>query len=200
MTSQAAIPRRRPYWTRAIAVMKEWLRCPSQVASIIPSFPFLTEQIADRDCVRSAQRIVDLGPGTGGTTERLLKHAGPDCRVLAIEKATGFIEPLEEIGDSRLTVVQDDVVGLERVLMIHDFKSPDVIVSGIPFSSLDAETAESTIKAIHRDLSVGGTFIAYQLRSHVVTYAEPLFGKPTVTNVILNLPPLRVFTWTKNAE
>ncbi len=200
MTTHALPRPKRPYWKRVTTVMKEWLRSPSQVASIIPSFPFLTEQIADRDCVRSARRIVDLGPGTGGTTESLLKHARLDCRVLALEKTAGFIELLQEIGDPRLMVTQEDVVGLERVLMMHDFESPDVIVSGIPFSSLDPEVAESTIGAIHRTLPSGGNFIAYQLRSHVTTYAEPVFGKPSVSFVLLNLPPLRVFTWTKSDE
>lgn len=197
LPSQAATSRRRRYWPRAVAVMKEWLRNPSQVASVIPSSSCLTELIADRDCVREARRIVDLGPGTGGTTETLLQHAAPHCRVLAIEKTAGFIEPLRDIGDSRLTVVQDDAVELEHVLRASNFESADVIVSGIPFSSLKPNIAEETIQAIHRTLADGGVFIAYQLRGHVATYAKPWFGEPTVNHVLMNIPPLRVFVWNK---
>ncbi|QDV67985.1 16S ribosomal RNA methyltransferase KsgA/Dim1 family protein [Rosistilla carotiformis] len=173
------------------------MRNPAQVASVVPSFPFLTRQIAQRCCVHQARRIVDLGPGTGGTTQSLLDNASPHCRVLAIEKTAGFIDPLKSLGDPRLTVAEDDVVGLERILLMHEFSSPDLIVSGIPFSSIDAASASSIVRAIHRTLPVGGTFIAYQLRSHVATYAKPYFGAPTVEYVLLNLPPLRVFTWQK---
>ncbi|MCM2373631.1 class I SAM-dependent methyltransferase [Aporhodopirellula aestuarii] len=198
MTDPTATLRRRDFWTRALAVVREWLSHPSQVASVIPSFPSLTRTIAKRDCIRSARQMVDLGPGTGGTTERLLDTARHDCRVLAIEKTSGFIETLNAIGDPRLTVVQDDVVGLERILLMHEMKSPDVIISGIPFSSLDADTAQSAMKAIYRTLGDGGTFIAYQLRGHVAEYARPLFGEPVaVQYVLLNLPPLRIFTWQK---
>ncbi|WP_417732526.1 class I SAM-dependent methyltransferase [Rosistilla oblonga] len=197
MTTHAAPLRRRPYWTRAAAVLQEWIREPAQVASLVPSAPALTQRVAKQPGVSNATKIVDLGPGTGGTTEALLAAAAENCRVLALEKAAGFIEPLNEIVDGRLTVEHADVVGLERILLIHQMTSPDVIVSGIPFSSLDRRVATDIIKSVHRTLPKGGTFIAYQLRSDVARYASPLFGTPQTEIVWMNVPPLRIFTWTK---
>ncbi|QDS94158.1 Ribosomal RNA small subunit methyltransferase A [Roseimaritima multifibrata] len=188
----------RDYWSRSIAVLKESLRHPTQVASIIPSSHFLTRTIADRDVVREATKIVDLGPGTGGTTEELLWQAAADCRVLTIEKTAGFIAPLKAINDPRLTVVEGDAVNLPDILASNDFESPDVIVSGIPFSALPPRSSQSIMLAIYQALSDSGTFIAYQLRNDVTKYADPHFGAPTVQSVLRNFPPLRVFTWRKS--
>ncbi|MBB3209241.1 phospholipid N-methyltransferase [Rhodopirellula rubra] len=188
---------RRNYWAHATAVFLEWIRKPSQVASLVPSSSALTRRIADRSCVREASKIVELGPGTGGTTEALLSSASPNCRVLAIEKAANFIGPLKAIGDPRLIVENDDVVGLGRLLLMHEMTSPDVIVSGIPFSCLSQQVAFDLIKSIHRNLADGGTFVAYQFRRDVAHFARPHFGEPNSKIVWFNFPPLRVFTWTK---
>jgi phospholipid N-methyltransferase len=98
-----------------------------------------------------------------------------------------------------LVVEAGDAVEMERLLLVHHMSAPEVIVSGIPFSSLDPKTARAILKTIHRDLADGGTFIAYQLRGHVADYAEEFFGRPqSVQWVWWNLPPLRVYTWRKS--
>lgn len=189
---------RRTYLRRAATVLSAFSKAPSQVASLWPSSRALVNAIADRECIRAARMIVDLGPGTGGTTSAILKYASSHCRVLAIEKTAEFIAPLEALGDARLVVEQGDAMGLERMLVMHDMTPPDVIVSGIPFSSLPSSVARSIVAAIHRDLADNGTFIAYQLRGHVAGYAEPKFGKYQSKRWVLwNLPPLRVFAWKK---
>ncbi|TWT53827.1 Methyltransferase domain protein [Rubripirellula amarantea] len=200
MTTHAARFRRRSYWNRAAAVLQEWLREPTQVASLVPSTTSLTRRIAERECIRNASAILDLGPGTGGTTEALLEVAQPNCRVLAIEKTDGFIESLHEIDDPRLIVEHGDVMGLGRILLSHQIESLDVIVSGIPFSTLSETDAVNLCKSIDQALPDGGTFIAYQLRSDVARYADPHFGRASTEMVWINVPPLRVFTWTKHAH
>ncbi|TWU46061.1 16S ribosomal RNA methyltransferase KsgA/Dim1 family protein [Novipirellula aureliae] len=199
MSTHAARFRSRNYWNCAAAVFQEWLREPTQVASVVPSSPVLLNQIVDRDCIKTASSIIDLGPGTGGTTEAILDRANDTCRVLAIEKTEGFIEPLRSIDDARLTIEHGDVIELERILLAHDVRSPDVILSGIPFSSLSPDAAASIMQSIHRVLASDGTFIAYQLRNDVARYAEKHFGTPESTEMVwLNIPPLTIYTWRKN--
>lgn len=198
MNTHAANRPRWATWQRSAAVLNAWLKAPSEVASVCPSSPILTQTIADRACIQEATSIVDLGPGTGGTTAAILQHARPDCRVLAIEKMSEFIPPLKAIGDPRLTVQQGDAVGLQRLLMMNDMTKPDVIVSGIPFSSIDPMVAKSMIRSIHGALADNGVFLAYQLRGHVTRYAQTLFNDPVSDRwVLLNLPPLRICTWQK---
>lgn len=201
MNTHAAKLPNRSFWHRAAAVLTAWLKAPSQVASICPSSRWLLRAVADRECVRQAKTIVDLGPGTGGTSAALLAQAGGDCRLLAIEKTAEFIHSLRAIDDPRLDVELGDAAEMERLLLVHGMTAPDVVVSGIPFSSLPADTARQIMKAVHRNLADGGTLIAYQLRGDVANYAAEFFGPPeTVQWVWPNLPPLRIYTWRKSGS
>ncbi|PHQ37026.1 hypothetical protein CEE69_01240 [Rhodopirellula bahusiensis] len=116
---------------------------------------------------------------------------------MAIEKTSAFIELLRTIVAPRLTVVESDVVCLERILMINECESPSIIASRIPFSSVDRDTAKVIVKASHRTLADNGTFIVYQLTRDVTDFANPYFGAPTVEYIPVDLPPQRVLSRRK---
>jgi phospholipid N-methyltransferase len=183
--------------SRAKTVFKAWLKEPSQISSLVPSSRALTEEVANRECVRKAKLVVDLGPGTGETAQALLEQMSPTGRLLAIEKSENLMGPLRKISDPRAIVLNGDARFLRRYLDEADLGAPDVIVSGIPFSTMPEDVAAQIIDAIDQALAPGGTFIAYQLSKKVEKLARPLFGEPAVEHVWLNLPPLRVSTWMK---
>jgi phosphatidylethanolamine/phosphatidyl-N-methylethanolamine N-methyltransferase len=183
--------------TRAKSVFTTWLENPTQVASVVPSSSVLTEAIADRSYVRDASCLVDLGPGTGETTKALLKNMRNDARLLAIEKTKEFVEPIKMINDPRLTVLQGDAIDLHHYLTTIGRTEADVVVSGIPFSSMSPNDATAIVEAIHQVLVPGGYFIAYQFLNHIESYVCPKFGIAEVKRVWRNLPPLRVYTWVK---
>jgi len=195
----AANSKQTPYPARTAAVVHAWMKKPRQVATIFPSSPALTHCIADRNCIRNAKCIVELGPGTGDTTAALLQHASPDSQVLAIELESEFIPALQSIADPRLAVQLGDAMDLEQFVNQHRFAAPDVIVSGIPFSAVPPATAHAIMANIARALPDNGVLIAYQLRSHVEQYARPFFDLQQVQTVWMNLPPLRVYQWTKRS-
>lgn len=178
-------------------VFKAWIRQPSQVATICPSSPFLTEHLADRECVRNADRIIELGPGAGGTTEALLAQMRPHSRLLAIEKTEAFAGALNTIEDPRLQIEIADACDLINLAAQSGFVDADVLISGIPFSTLPHSVAEQIINSVHEVLRPGGVFVAYQLKSNVKRYAQPLFGKPKTELIPINLPPLKAFVWRK---
>ena len=182
---------------RAFFLMRAWWKQPADVATICPSSLYLTESIADRDCIRKADRVLELGPGTGGTTAALLKQMRPNSRLLAIEKIPAFGEALDEIDDARFSSEIGDAVDLLSSLEKHRFDRPDVIVSGIPFSAIPPTVAKAIIQSVYAALKAGGTFIAYQVRSDIEQYARPLFGPASHESIALNLPPMKVFEWKK---
>ncbi|EMI15330.1 Methyltransferase type 12 domain protein [Rhodopirellula maiorica SM1] len=190
-------PQTTSFAKRAFHVFKAWMKQPTQVATICPSSPFLMENIADRDCVRNASSVVELGPGAGGTTLALLAQMRPDGRLLAIEKTDAFREALDDIADPRFTPHIGDATDLITLLEQHQFGRPDVIVSGVPFSAIPPAVAKNLVQAIHQVLKPGGEFIAYQVRSDVERFARPLFGPAETEKIAINIPPLTVFTWRK---
>ncbi len=195
--NRARLVRAPTFLQRTWLIFKAWLGNPTQVATLCPSSPYLNEHLADRDSIRHAGRIIELGPGAGGTTQALLAHMRPDAKLLSIEKTAVFSEALDAIQDPRLRVEFADAIDLLDMVLKDDFGQADVLVSGIPFSSIPAPVAITIVQTIYEVLRPGGVFIAYQFRSDVKNYARPLFGPATTELIPMNLPPLTAFVWTK---
>lgn len=176
-----------------------FLKSPSVVASMIPSSPFLERRLANSSDLAAANTVVEIGCGTGGTTQALLSAMRDDSRLLAIERTAEFVATLRQIDDSRLTVAHGCASTLTDELKQHRFGAADVIISGIPFSTLPEDLARRIVTDVHRALCTRGLFVAYQLSDRVADYACPLFGRPRVELEMRNVPPLRVFTWKKSA-
>ena len=51
-----------------------------QVAYFMPSSPWLIDQVAKCAHLSDAQNIMELGPGTGGTTKGILKYMTDDLK------------------------------------------------------------------------------------------------------------------------
>ncbi len=175
-----------------------FLKSPRVVASLVPSSHFLERRVAEAARLESAAAAVELGAGTGGTTRALLKTLGDDARLLVIERTAAFIPGLRSIGDPRLEVIHGCASGIRAELGARGVAHADAVVSGIPFSSLPPELARTVVSEIHACLSPGGRFVVYQVTDRVADYARPVFGAPQVGHEILNLPPLRIFTWTRH--
>jgi len=89
------------------AFFRGFLKRPKQVGSIIPSSRFLERRVTRATRAHRAKLIVELGPGTGGTTRALLRAMQPEARLLAIEINPHFVELLQRRPDKRLIVEQD---------------------------------------------------------------------------------------------
>jgi phospholipid N-methyltransferase len=120
-----------------------------------------------------------------------------NSKLLAIEQSGGLANKLKEIKDDRFRGIHGDAADLMIHLSENGLSRPQAIVSGIPFSTIEAEKCRRIIHAIEQALEPKGFFIAYQIRSTVVDYAAPYFGEPETSWVWWNFPPLRIFVWQK---
>lgn len=178
---------------------QEFLRAPRTVASVIPSSPFAERRVVSSANAGQAQLVVEFGAGTGGITRALLKTMSPAAQLLVIERTGRFVGSLEKIGDTRLTVAHDCASSIVRQLQERELGLADAVVSGIPFSTLPRPLCTEIMAGIYASLRPGGRFVAYQFTDRVADYARPLLGPPQVQHELLNVPPLRVFTWSKDA-
>jgi hypothetical protein len=64
---------------------------------------------------------------------------------------------------------------------------------------MPAAVGDRIAQAVAAVLAPAGRFVAYQVRAHVADYASPYLGSPRAQWEVLNIPPVRVFTWTKPA-
>ena len=62
----------RPQQDDRLAFLKGFLRQPKGVGSVIPSSRFLERKMVRMAGVAQAESVIELGPGTGGTTRAIL--------------------------------------------------------------------------------------------------------------------------------
>ncbi len=191
--------KRRKFQDSRIAFLQGFLKEPQQVGSIIPSSRFLEQRLVDLTQVAEARTVIELGPGTGGTTRKLLNAMRPDATLIAIELSPDFLPILRKIDDPRLIVHAGNALDLEQVIEEYGLSSPDVILSGIPFSTLKRDHGEKILRSVFDALAPQGRFVAYQLRDRVESLSRPIFGPAQVSVELLNIPPMRVYRWQKNA-
>lgn len=185
----------------SFAFLRGFLRNPAQVGSVIPSSPQLEQRLLQCARVAQARTVVELGPGTGGTTRALLGAMDPAAVLLGIELDADFFDGLRRsISDPRLLLEHDSAERLGDLLDEHGLGAPDAIVSGIPFSTMPPEVSQRIAACIARVLRPGGRFVAYQVRAHVADFVSPHLGAPEKQWEVRNVPPVRVFTWVKPPE
>lgn len=178
---------------------RNFLRHPATVASIVPSSRFLTRCLADIARRDRPRTIVELGPGTGCTTRALLDILPREGRFLAIDVEEEFVVNLRNEPDERLLVHHGRADCLSEALLAHRLTNPDLIVSGIPFSTMPAHEARRILQQVWTSLAPGGRFLAYQVRGHVARYAREWMGAPQVRVEVRNVPPMRIYCWRKPA-
>ncbi len=182
----------------SLEFLRGFLRNPAQVGSIVPSSARLEQRLVRSAGIAQARTVVELGPGTGGTTAALLQAMSPGARLLAIELDPTFHEHLQhKLADPRLLLELGSAERLAEMLAHRRLPAPDAVVSGIPFSTMPPEVSDRIAAAIAQVLRPGGRFVAYQVRAHVARFATPYLGAPEKRWELVNVPPVQVFTWTK---
>ncbi len=180
-----------------LAFLQGFLKSPKEVGSIIPSSRFLERRIVRCADIGRSRLIVELGPGTGGTTRALLRAMQPEARLLAIEINPRFVNLLRRRGDPRLIVHHGSATEIRAALDEHNLGTPDVILSGIPFSTMTRQIGTEILRSVHDTLDPGGRFVAYQVRDRVESLGRSVFGRARVQTEMFNVPPMRVYRWER---
>lgn len=176
---------------------REFLKHPLQIGSVIPSSRFLEQRLLKTAGLASARTIVELGAGTGGTTHAILHAMSSQARLLSIEINPLFYELISAIHDERLIAHHGSARALKEILAMHGLGAPDVIISGIPFSTMSEDDGSEVLAAVASALNANGRFVAYQVSDRVTALCEPFLGAGRRQLELLNIPPMRVFSWEK---
>ena len=181
---------------------RSFLERPMEVGSIIPSSRFLERRVTRCARLDKASVVVELGPGTGGTTQALLRAMRPDAKLLSIEINPRLAESVSQrIADPRLIVHCGSATDLAEALTAHGLPAPDAVISGIPFSTMPREVGLGILRAIRDSLAPTGCFVAYQVRDKVAVLAREVFAKPSRTELeVRNVPPMRVYRFDAGAS
>ena len=185
-------------WRRRVVFMRNFFKHPRMVGSLLQSSPRLVARIADAIDFGRARNIVEYGPGVGTITTELLRRMAMNARLLAIEFNGEFVELLREaIADPRFELAHGGAHEVLALMAAHRVPRADVVVSGIPFSTMDDEMRERILRSTYRALAPEGVFIVYQYSRRVLPDLERIFGRVEQHAEWRNGVPMQLFRCTK---
>jgi phospholipid N-methyltransferase len=189
----AVHPRRRPL-PPALLFGRTFLRHPRMLGSVIPSSRFLVSRVLRQVDWSRTSVVVEAGPGVGTLTAPILERLGGEGSLLAFEMNPAFVTHLRsEIPDRRLTVLHRSAAEAGAALEERGIGSVDLLVSGIPLSSLTKQARLSLIAAWRSLLRPGGALVVYQFTRSALPELRRVFGQVRQEFEPLNVLPARVF-------
>ncbi len=179
---------------------REFLKHPRLLGSAFPSSRFLVQRVLRQVDWPATRLIIEYGPGVGTLTGEILRRLGPDATLLAIEASDEFVSYLREAHpDPRLIVVHGSAASVRRILRERRLGLADVIVSGIPFSTIPHDERDRVLRESKRALRPGGRLLIYQFTTAVQRDLERVFGPIERQREPLNILPATIFTAMKQA-
>jgi phosphatidylethanolamine/phosphatidyl-N-methylethanolamine N-methyltransferase len=184
---------------------KEFVSNPGATGAVAPSSHRLAEVIVDNARIPAADRIVELGPGSGAFTERILSVKRRDARFLAVERNPRFAAALQARYPA-LHVVTGCASQVWQLAGEHGISEAESVVCGLPWANFDRAMQESILGGIGRLLGDGGVFATFAYfgphwlpagrRFRALLAAQ--FREVCISSVVFNnLPPAFVYRCMK---
>ena len=170
-----------------------------RVGYLVPSSPFLTRQTAKFIDFAEARTVVELGPGEGCHTRRIIRRMRVDSKLILIELDDHFAQHLETqfAADDRVIVIHGNALQLAEILGQLGASDPDYIVSGLPFTIMERGLREELLACIARAMGPQSRLITYQATLGISDHE--LFDQVRSKHCLLNVPPLHVMELRKSA-
>jgi phospholipid N-methyltransferase len=181
---------------------------------------------ANGDGLTAGRRILEVGPGTGAVTARIVQDMHPDDRLVLVERNEEFVDWLRRRFAESFDM--DRIGG--RISLLHaavedlpEDEPFDLIVSGLPLNNFTIDVVQQIFNKLRRLLTAGGilSFFEYvairrvkslvsissdraRLRGISQVFEEQLRGNEVRRDLVLaNVPPAWVhhvrFTAANNA-
>lgn len=188
-----------PAWT----FFRQWLKNPLVMASLAPSGRKLAREMVAQ-VPPHAQRVIELGAGTGVFTRALMEHGIAPQDLLVVE-LNGELSELLHLRFPDTRVVNGNACDLAAIVAQNGFSDAggiDAVVSGLGFLTMPRALQRTILQAVFSVLGPDRPLIQF-------TYAptNPLprdlldelgLGVRRAGVAWMNVPPAVVYVYTRN--
>ncbi|MGH3871020.1 MAG: class I SAM-dependent methyltransferase [Pseudonocardiaceae bacterium] len=173
------------------------LRNPATIGAVVPSSSQLAARLTAVVPRVGQPVVVELGPGTGSATTAIEHRLAGRGRHVAVEIDPVLAEYLRTEHPG-VEVLVGDARELARLLAEHQVAAVDAVVSGLPWSLIDADVQRAIVDATARSLRPGGSFTTFayvhalpmtRARQFRALLGEVFDEVLTTRTVWWNLPP-----------
>jgi len=193
--------------------LSNWIKHPIETGALAPSSEQLAIAMTDTMNLGDNSVAVELGPGTGPFTKRILKLQAEkkNATYLAFELSPEFHQRLcEMFPEHKTSFLLESAENIIKALKARGHNHADSVISGLPWAIFPTQLQEAILKKVYDALPVGGRFCTFAYLQGLVMPAgqnfklllEKTFGKGNVTRsdiVWKNLPPAFVYRCEKTA-
>ncbi len=176
---------------------RNFLKSPFMLGSVVPSSPFLVNDMMSHVDWERARVLVEYGPGVGTFTREILKRMRPDAVLVAIELNTDFVEYLHaHVRDPRFRVVQGSAARVRSVLSEHNLAHADYIISSLPYFNMTDSLRREILEESRQALSAEGSMLLFQYTRTLLPYLESSFSSVKLNFQLFNFLPALIFHCT----
>ncbi|PAU95278.1 hypothetical protein CK503_03525 [Aliifodinibius salipaludis] len=179
-----------------LAYLKSFFK-DKDVASVTPTSRFCVHTVCQPIDFSQDITIVEYGAGAGVFAHYLLDQMTSNSQLYLFETNEILFKKLQQIEDPRTMFYDQSVEYVTEWLPEDIIGQVDFIISGIPFSFLDAEVKSSVLDQSFKLLRDGGEFLAYQTSGHLEDPLRDTFGNVKTSWEWRNIPPMTVYEAVK---
>lgn len=180
--------------------LRSWLSEPRRVGAIAPSSETLAEMMT-RDITPATGRILELGPGTGAFTAKLLERGVRPEDLTLVEYGPEFARLLQSRFPG-VRVVRMDAAQL-RGSGLFDHELAGAVISGLPLIGMPPRKVMAILGGAFDCLRPGGAFyqFTYSMRCPASRRVLDRLGlrATLMDRAICNLPPAAIYRFTRRA-
>jgi phospholipid N-methyltransferase len=176
---------------------RNFLKSPAMLGSVIPSSPFLVNDMMSQVDWERATVLVEYGPGVGTFTREILKRMRPDAILVAIELNTDFVQYLNHhIRDARFRVVHGSAARVRSILAEQNLAPADYIISGLPYRNMTDSLRRAILEESRLALQAEGSLLLFQYTSKLLPYLRSSFSSVKLDFQLFNILPALIFHCT----
>lgn len=181
-----------------VSFFLSWMSSPRRVGAVAPSGAALADLIT-REISAATGPILELGPGTGAFTYKLLKRGVRPQDLTLIEYGSDFMKILQlRFPGARVLWMDAGRLTTER---LYDGAPVGAVVSGLPLLNMSRRKVISILSGAFSYVRPGGAFyqFTYGMSCPVPRPVLDRLGlrAKLVDRTLLNVPPAAVYRLTR---
>jgi len=178
--------------------IKQFWKDKKMIGSMVPSSKYLAAKMLDHIPFKNTKLIIELGPGTGIFTEKIIQKLDVTTQLIVLELNSEFYKELKaKISHTNVHIKEASADKIGEIMLELGFEKADVIISSLPLANFSAKLRNSILEVVKESLNENGSFIQFQYSLNAYKNLKQLFPVVKLNFTALNFPPAFVYTCSK---
>jgi len=178
--------------------IKEFFKNKHMVGAVSPSSKFLANKMLENVDFEDSKLVVELGPGTGVFTDKIIQRLRPKAKLLVFELNKDFYQSLQNrINDPRVEIIHDSASNISNYLKDDEKNTVDTVISSLPLMAFPEDLRNDVVNASYDALKDDGMYIQFQYSLQSKKLLASKYAKMDITFTVKNFPPAFVYTCLK---